>query len=568
VPFFPKGNYPENIRCMYKGNDGIYSYYDDGKLQEMINPNKKELYGRVFGANEVKTKLWLANWPLQDGKRIWGLNPENHYPLFQQPKKVKLPPITVNGLSSKIILGKYYDTPNFTYMEFNGKADKLALKLKLSEKYKEFYVNGEKKAIGNISGKLPLRLLAVKEKAEYGFGNQAMTKTISAGRMINKGSSLLTKPQNISKGQKLYYLKGKSIYVDYLIKVPNANSSLKVYFQNLAPDSRHGCDASLVRLLINGKEIKSFDARSKNPTGKPKYLFDTKLHSWQIPLAKYAGKTILVTLVSDWKENSNWDKQYIGVPRLVQDSDQKIIFKTYDSTYKVITAIPVSTKWEGGKVEKTPEGCLIRNSGIRVPSGHFQVDPSKIYRLSAKFKADKANPKKWVCLGFMPLNKSQKAISPSSVNIVVGTQAVMSSPVKAGDTKIKINDASKWKKGKHLYLVFDAMDDLKDLPNERIYPIKSINGSEITLAKAVKGNYPAGSKVREHKSGGSYIYSSALYKKIPAEDWIECSGIISGISNFSIPQNQWWKGTKYARIVILTNQENLSFKDLKLEIVE
>jgi hypothetical protein len=329
TPCFPEGNYPDNIRCMYKGIDGIYSYYDDGKLQLMLGPDNQELYGRVFGANEVRTKLWLSNWPLQDGQKIFGLNPAYHYPLFAKPETVPLPAITLDALPANILLTKYYDAPEFTYMEFNGKADILSLKLKLSQRFKEFYVNDKKVDIKNIKGKLPLRLLAVKKTAQTKFTENPLTRTISAGRMVGKASPLKYKRKHIVRGQKLYWLKDKSAYVDYLLKVPTKNSAIEVYFQNLAPDSRHGCDASIVRCLINGKEIKSYDARSKNPAGTPKYLFDTKLHSWNIPVGKYAGKTILVTLVSDWKQSSNWDKQYIGIPFLTLSAKQQSEFKIW-----------------------------------------------------------------------------------------------------------------------------------------------------------------------------------------------------------------------------------------------
>ena len=328
-PYFPEGNYPNNIRCMYKGNGGIYSYYDDGKLQLMLGPDKRELYGRVFKANEVKTKLWLPNWPLQDGKKIFGLNPENHYPLFVKPENIPLPPIKLNSLPSNILLTKYYDSPEFTYMEFNGKTDVLSLDLKLSQKYKEFYVNDKKVDLKNIKGKLPLRLLAVKKEAKAEFVKDPLTRTISGGRMVGKAVALKHKAKHIAGGQKLYWLRAKSAYVDYLVKVPGKDSCIEVYFQNMAPDSRHGCDASIVRVLINGKEIKSYDVRSKNPSPKPKYLFDTKLRSWNIPVGKYMGKTILVTLVSDWKQSSNWDKMYIGVPRFSSSVKQKFEFKTW-----------------------------------------------------------------------------------------------------------------------------------------------------------------------------------------------------------------------------------------------
>ena len=329
APFFPAGNYPENVRCLYKGTDGIYSYCDDGKLQVMLGPDKKELYGRVFGASEVKTSLWLANWPLQDGHRIFGLNPAAHYPLFTKPESCAAPAITLDTLPENVILTKYYDAPEFTYMEFAGKTDILSLKLKLSQEFKEFYVNDRKTDVENIEGKMPLGLLAVKKMPANELTENALTRIISAGRMVGAPVPLKYKTKHTAGKQKLYWLKGKCAYLDYLVKVPDKDCSLEVYFQNLAPDSRYGCDASIVRILINGREISAYDARSKNPGGKTEYIFDTKLHSWNIPVGQYASKTILLTLVSDWKQSPNWDRQYVGIPRLITDKKQKFEFKTW-----------------------------------------------------------------------------------------------------------------------------------------------------------------------------------------------------------------------------------------------
>jgi len=328
-PYFPEGNYPDHIRCMYKGSDGIYSYYDDGKLQLMLGPDKKQLYGRVFGAHSVTTTLWLSNWPLQDGKKIFGMDPLKHYPLFVKPEDVPMPAITVENLPENIFLSTYYDAPTFSYMEFQGTAETLSLKLKISQKIKEFYVNDQKVDGQNINGKLPLRFLAIKKEADAHFPENPLVRTISGGKMVGKEVPLKSKAVHSIDGQKLFWLRDKSAYVDYLVKVPAEDSAIEVYFQSLAASSQYGCDASVVKILINGKEIKSYDARSKNPVGEPKYLFDTKLHSWTVPVGEYAGQTVLVTLVSDWKQSSNWDKQYIGVPRFINSKAQKFEFKTW-----------------------------------------------------------------------------------------------------------------------------------------------------------------------------------------------------------------------------------------------
>ena len=53
-----------------------------GGLQQMLAPDGKPLYGRVYGASRVRTSLWLNQWPMQNGHEIFGLDPEKCYPLF------------------------------------------------------------------------------------------------------------------------------------------------------------------------------------------------------------------------------------------------------------------------------------------------------------------------------------------------------------------------------------------------------------------------------------------------------------------------------------------------------
>ena len=117
-------------------------------------------------------------------------------------------------------------------------------------------------------------------------------------------------------------------------------------------------------------------------------------------------------------------------------------------------------------------------------------------------------------------------------------------------------------------IAFDAKSDYQDLPNKNIYSIAGITNNEITLKKPLKMTYPANTMVRQHKSGSTYMYSAANYSKVPDDKWVTCSGIVSNIADYSSPKEQWWKGTKNSRIIILTTQKDLMFKDIKLEIIE
>lgn len=354
LPWFPEGNYPENIRCMYRGKNGIYSYYDDGGLQQMLAPDGKPLYGRVYGASRVRTSLWLNQWPMQNGHEIFGLDPEKCYPLFVKPKHAKETLITVNNLPEKVYAKKYQETQDAALLELialPGGPSEAAFSLKHAAGLTRFYVNDQEVDPSAVKSALPLRLTAVKELP------------VKSGEFIGNAS---TAANEAVRGVLLYRL--NSGFRAYPVKVDSKDAALNFHFRNVQSKYPwHNCDGTIVRLLINGRLIGEYDCLRPGKE-KRKMSMDTKLHRWTVPLGSYAGKTVLVTVEVDMKTNANWDNQLISVPKLIHDPEQKFKKQAFDGSFKFVKNIGKPQKWHGGAViDAAPaiqtSGKIVRNVG-------------------------------------------------------------------------------------------------------------------------------------------------------------------------------------------------------------
>ncbi|MBR7130767.1 MAG: hypothetical protein IKC82_02095 [Lentisphaeria bacterium] len=235
----------------------------------------------------------------------------------------------------------------------------------------------------------------------------------------------------------------------------------------------------------------------------------------------------------------------------------------------------VPPKWiGGGKVTPGSE-----DGAEKLLSGSYlytnipaPVDPAAKYCLSGKFKGDPAARSRFY-FGVVMLDANGKQIQPQFVSPVAGSDTQLAKDVKSGDTVIWLKDGRSWASGA-VNIAFFAGDGFADLPNNKISSCRIISAGQeegmwkITLDKGVKYSAPAGTKVRLHHSGAFGIFA-ASYRAIPAE-WQEFKLELQGITPSGTPKNQWWRGTKSARIVIMFNKRDarmplFEFRDLKLE---
>jgi len=187
------------------------------------------------------------------------------------------------------------------------------------------------------------------------------------------------------------------------------------------------------------------------------------------------------------------------------------------------------------------------------------VDVSKTYRISAWYKSDD-DKKINAFLGFQPLDANKKPIEFCHVNVVPDTETELAEACAGKDTVIRIKDGSKWKVF-HLNKVafdVDTTGKLYDLPNSNISngaPIKIEQKDafwEVTLSTPCGMDYPAGTKVRMHCGGDTYKYM-VNKRQFNSPDWQE----------FSATVDDFYKGTKFIKIVVLALGGNIYFDDIQ-----
>ncbi len=339
TPYYPDKKYPDNILAMYQNPAGeIFRYYDDGHFQAMIGPDGTPLYGRLDGKTSFSNDhLALSQWPLQNGKRFFGLDPEKFYALFPKTLNMRESSVKITKASREVRLKYYYETDHYAYLEIDPQSAaetnmETFFFAEAAKKYTQVNINGKWQDInaGNftISGKLPIRCIF----------SDGVTGPSDHFRYISDESGLeLEKPQKLNAPKKVYrqrkyYLSkpGKSVILDGLYDVKSKEDAVDFYTQNIQFGSCLS-NASVVSLLINGVAVKSYDAApEKNPyarRGIKRYLFDYDLHHWRIPIGNFAGQKILITVKIDNKASDYDDLQIVSVPEINRDPVQKEIFE-------------------------------------------------------------------------------------------------------------------------------------------------------------------------------------------------------------------------------------------------
>jgi hypothetical protein len=231
------------------------------------------------------------------------------------------------------------------------------------------------------------------------------------------------------------------------------------------------------------------------------------------------------------------------------------------------------------------EACFEMDiSAYAIASGFIPVDGVKSYIISGYFKNPGTAPIKKVYLSLMPFDADKKKISPWEVKIspppTGGSETVLAEACKESDTVIKIKDGSKWKAEPFGCIAFnvDTTSNLSDLPNRNCSAlgIKSVEKKEdhwvVTLAKACGKSYPAGTAVREHQSGSTYIYpNGCIIELSPADGWKKIEGKISGMSTSGTSGDKFWAKTAFVQVSIFTSpvdptaSEKLLFDDIRFE---
>ena len=228
--------------------------------------------------------------------------------------------------------------------------------------------------------------------------------------------------------------------------------------------------------------------------------------------------------------------------------------------------------WQKSDRIQKKDGLLTVQGRLAMCGPKFKVDPAKTYTLSLEAAAQGVanNGKTQVFAGFQVFDEKGREIRPHHISPVTGV-LYLAEDTKPGTNTVKVKgNLAKLKASSAYHIVFDAKEDLSDLPNWNIFG-SSINKVEkkndtavITFRYPIKRTVKAGTQVRVHATGG-YLFCAGA--STVGKDWQLMQGSIKGI------KRKWtWKnfplGTVQANIIILSNwnnkAESVQYKEISL----
>ena len=575
TPYYPDDRYPENIRAMYQDDQKqIFRYYDDGHLQKMLDPSGHALYGRVDQVDSLKEpELFLPGWPIQDDDGIYNLDPEKYYALFPRRGELSFP-VSIRPLPATVALKRYYTSKDFAYIELQTPEPKaIDATFLINDGYQKAYLNDREIPLTQllkIHATTPIRLVLTN-----GRDTQPDTiRKISLDDGLQHGEDEeLPKLQRRMGGRNLYfvnYFQAKSL--DFVSTITDPDSVLEFCFINT--QSQHG-NGSIVRLLINGQEQQSFDCLVPNPEWSkdkkdvPKHVFDQQLRQWLLPLKKYVGQQILVTVQVDNKAQNNADSHWVSLPKILHASSainefQENFLDINDDTPepyvrpagKVLQLLV--PQWQDEQFQRTDQVYTYTpkyRHGLVANSERHRIDRKQRYVLSSEFKlaGDQAAH---FFFGVLQYDGKGRQINGLHINRQAGSETVLSHQAEAGTDRVMVLDASKWNVGS--CIAIQPASDNSDLPRFDLSPpIRELkqHGSDWSayLQAPLKTTILSDTKVCLHvpTSTHSYVCSAKAPKR-----FVRFGNVI-----------RFWPSAESFQIMLLS-QQPIQFRDMKLEILE
>ena len=355
-PTFTRARLAPGIACQYEDRDGrVYTYHTSKTVQRMTGPDGRELYARVTGLNRFETELNLPGWPAMGDGVVGGLDPAVRYALV--PGTADRTGVRVTALPEGVKVSRYYETKQFAMLVLAlvGPALERAgpVRLRLADGFRRASLNDAdldlpkakdgKSAPDELACETPFpaRFVFLKTNArtlkhgQYAGDGHELGRYVLVASGLNRGGEYVPRYRASFKipGETgsvpftfVNYGSDAEVVMDYVVRVPRKESSLRVYQQNRS--SRYG-NASIGKLYLNGRLVRAYDFGPKpNPDwteGMPKAKksrWDTRYHSWSVPVGHLAGKAIVVSLATDCKASNNADNHWWSRPSFVPDPKQ------------------------------------------------------------------------------------------------------------------------------------------------------------------------------------------------------------------------------------------------------
>ena len=556
-PWFPEKDYPPNVRCLYRDDQGqLYQYYDDGKLQMMLAPDGRPLYGRIDHVSSVQVRgLQLPGWPASDADGIYGLNPDNHYALFPNGRQ---PEINLGRLPDGVSVRCYYAAPEYAYLELAGQGE-FRQAVKVPERFRTILVNDRPVEGETIAGMLPLRV--VFSTGEYFAGRRLLCVNEVQGLQYGEQLPLPAPRKRLGKHAMYFCPQYDSVVLDSVFQVKDENDACELLFQNL--QSKYG-NGSLVTAFVNGRKVAEFDCYTKPAQKGAKGEFDTRLRRWLIPLGEYRGGLALVSIRVGQKGNSNSDQMLASFPRMVSSSARKVEVDFPEPS-------PQDDGEPGQKPvvrPSSPPTQVLRpvlngkavTDGVFTPPGPgssmtasaelYPVEPGRRVFLSGKFSF--ATEKRGtVRFGVMFYDRKGRVITGTQVSRVPDTLTTLSHAAEAGTNKLMVFDASNWHVG--------GVPGLgKELPAARL--LGSVEGIVpyggdygVFLKTPIKESIESGTPIALHSPRATYHYVGGVK--------------LDGVHREFVGELPCWTGAVKYRVILLSPVP-VRFSDLALEVFD
>ncbi|NUQ66405.1 MAG: hypothetical protein HUU20_28410, partial [Pirellulales bacterium] len=334
-PCFELGRAAPELACTYRDSQGgLYRYFAEANVQQMVGPDGRPLYQRVMGSRELKTPLTLPGWPALVEGRLFGLDPEAHYALMPGPAEA--PRVQVHELPENAKIIRCESTAERTILSLaavdpqgprSGQV-RLSAPAGVSAVVLNDRPVGAPGTATTYDVELPATFALFVGRPGVGKNGQPLGDGQEQGRYITLATGLerggrysiphragLPIP-GVKQPPTALFLNGGSeceLALDYATTVPE-QAALEVYVRNR--QFRYG-NGAVARLYLNGRVVRELDFGPRDG------VWDTDVHLWHIPLGRFAGQPLAVTIASDAKTENNADSLWWTAPALVADPEQK-----------------------------------------------------------------------------------------------------------------------------------------------------------------------------------------------------------------------------------------------------